>query len=206
MIVDALEQAWQVWAELGRDLDEEQWRRPTRLPDWTVKDVYAHHADFPAGTAAGVAAPEPEAPVTHADAAALLAHMQQPGGIADQTREEVRTTALQRAGSPTGELVAQFTDLAPEVIASLRTADLDRKVDYGGFAVVPAGEALRIFLMEAVVHHFDMAAALDLPIPGPMAGAPVRETVRLLAETADPVALIDAATGRGTPPVFPVLH
>ncbi|MER5393521.1 maleylpyruvate isomerase N-terminal domain-containing protein [Saccharopolyspora sp. NPDC002686] len=206
MIVDALEQAWQAWAALGRELDEAQWRRPTRLPDWSVQDVFAHHSDFPAGTAAGIEAPEPAAPVTHADAAELLAFMQQPGGIADQTCEEVRTEAIRRAESPTAELVEQFTDVAPAVIAALRTTDLNRKVDYGGLAVVPAGEALRIFTMEAVVHYFDMATALDLPTPGPMAGAPVRETVRLLAETADPVALVDAATGRGTPAVFPVLH
>lgn len=206
MIVDALDQAWRAWAALGRVLDGEQWQRPTRLPDWTVRDVYAHHCDFPAGTAAALEAPEPTAAVTHADAAGLLAFMQQPDGIADQTCDEVRTTAIQRAGAPTGELTEQFTDLAPAVIAALREADLDRKVDYMGFAVVSAGEALRIFVMEAVVHYFDIAAALDLPMPGPMVGAPLRETVRLLAETADPVALVDAATGRGTPPVFPVLH
>ncbi|MDA3646417.1 maleylpyruvate isomerase N-terminal domain-containing protein [Saccharopolyspora indica] len=204
MIVDALDQAWQAWAALGRVLAGDQWQRPTRLPDWTVRDVYAHHCDFPAGTAAGLAAPEPTAPVSHADAAELLAFMQQPGGIADQTCEEVRTTAIQRAGA--GELVEQFTDRAPAVIAALRETDLDRKVDYTGFAVVTAGEALRIFLMEAVVHYFDIATALDLPVPGPMAGSPLRETVRLLAETADPVALVDAATGRSTPQVFPVLH
>ncbi|MER7079949.1 TIGR03083 family protein [Saccharopolyspora kobensis] len=204
MIVDALDQAWRGWAALGRVLAGEQWQRPTRLPDWTVRDVYAHHCDFPAGTAAGLEAPEPTAPMSHATAAELLAFMQRPGGIADQTREEVRTTAIQRAGA--GELVEQFTDLAPKVIAALRETDLDRKVDYMGFAVVSAEEALRIFLMEAVVHYFDIATALDLPVPGPMAGAPLRETVRLLTETADPVALVDAATGRGTPPVFPVLR
>lgn len=38
------------------------------------------------------------------------------------------------------------------------------------------------------------------------AWAELRETVRLLAETADPVAFVESATGHGTPQVFPVLR
>jgi uncharacterized protein (TIGR03083 family) len=207
MIIDALERAWQAWAELGGSLDEAQWQRPTRLTDWRVKDVYAHCSGFPAATAAGIEAPEPERPVTHGDAAELLAFMQRPGGIADEASDQLRDQAIeQAAATSTGELVAQFTEVAPKVVATLRSSDLSRRVDYGGLAVVPAGEALRIFLMEAVVHYFDMATALDLPVPGPLAGEPLRETVRLLADTADPIAFVDAATGRGAPRVFPVLH
>ncbi|MBB5153152.1 maleylpyruvate isomerase N-terminal domain-containing protein [Saccharopolyspora phatthalungensis] len=207
MITDALDRAWQAWAELGSDLDEAQWQRPTRLTGWTVKDVYAHHSGFPAATAAGMDAPEPSGPVTHADAAELLAFMQQPGGIADETADLLRDQATaQASAAPTSSLVAQFTEVAPKVIAALRTADLSRRVDYGGLAVVPAGEALRIFLMEAVVHYFDMATGLDRPVPGPLAGEPLRETVRLLADTADPIAFIDAATGRGTSQIFPIMH
>jgi hypothetical protein len=106
----------------------------------------------------------------------------------------------------TDELVAQFTTVAPQAIDRLREADLERTVHYGGFAVVPAREALRIFVMEGVVHYFDIAAALDRDMPGPMAGEALKVTIRLLAETADPVALIDAATGRGDAPVFPVMR
>ena len=39
MIVDALAQAWRAWAELGAQLDDEQWDRPTRLEGWKVRDV-----------------------------------------------------------------------------------------------------------------------------------------------------------------------
>lgn len=207
MIIDALDQAWRAWAELGSSLDETRWQRPTRLPSWTVKDVYAHHSGFPAATGAALDAPEAEGQVTHADAAELLAFMQQPGGVADQTADLLRDQATEQAAAASpAELVAQFAEVAPKVIAALRGTDLGRRVDYGGLAVVPAGEALRIFVMEAVVHYFDMAAALDLPVPGPMEGEPLRETVRLLADTADPVAFVDAATGRGGPVVFPIMR
>ncbi|WP_190818081.1 maleylpyruvate isomerase N-terminal domain-containing protein [Saccharopolyspora pogona] len=207
MIIDALDQAWRAWAELGSSLDETRWQRPTRLPSWTVKDVYAHHSGFPAATGAALDAPEAEGQVTHNDAAELLAFMQQSGGVAEQTADLLRDQATeQAAATSTGELVAEFTEVAPKVVAALRGADLNRPVDYGGVAVVPAGEALRIFVMEAVVHYFDMATALDLPVPGPMEGEPLRETVHLLTDTADPVAFVDAATGRGTPGIFPIMR
>jgi uncharacterized protein (TIGR03083 family) len=207
VIIDTLDQAWRAWAELGSELDEAQWQRPTRLTSWTVRDVFAHYSGFPAATAAGTQTPEPPQPVTHADAADLLAFMQQPGGVADQAADQLRDQAIEQAAAvPTDQLVAQFTEVAPQVIATLRTADLGRRVNYGGIAVISAGEALRIFTMEAVVHYVDMATALDKPVPGPMAGAPLRETVRLLAETADPIAFIDAATGRSTSQVLPVMR
>ncbi|WP_460962510.1 maleylpyruvate isomerase N-terminal domain-containing protein [Parasphingorhabdus pacifica] len=205
--MDALEQAWRAWAELGERLRQSEWDSPTRLEGWTVKDVFAHHSGFPAGIRSGVQAPEVTAPTTHADAAALLAYMQQPGGIADATASGLQQEAVALARKrSTAELVAQFREVAPDVLADLRGRDLERRVDYGGLAVITASEALRIFLLEAVVHYFDMAVALDLPVPGPMAGEPLHATARLLAEVADPVALIDAATGRGQPWVFPVLR
>ncbi|MGI8310502.1 maleylpyruvate isomerase N-terminal domain-containing protein [Saccharopolyspora hattusasensis] len=207
MILDALDQAWRAWAELGSSLDETRWQRPTRLPGWTIKDVYAHHSGFPAATGAALDAPEAEGQMTHNDAAELLAFMQQSGGVAEQTADLLRDQATeQAAATSTGELVAQFTEVAPKVVAALRGADLNRRVDYGGVAVVPAGEALRIFVMEAVVHYFDMATALDLPVPGPMVGEPLRETVHLLTDTANPVAFVDAATGRGAPGIFPIMR
>lgn len=207
MVIDELERAWRAWAELGTELDDQQWRLPTRLPGWTVRDVFAHHSGFPAAVRAGVEVPEPQGPVTHEGAAQLLSFMQQPGGVAAQTANTLRDHAVEHANArSTAELVEPFTTLAPAVIAELRQRDLGRRVDYGGLAVLTAGEALRIFLMEAVVHYFDMALALDRPVPGPMAGPPVGETARLLVEMADPVALIDAATGRGQPRIFPLLR
>jgi uncharacterized protein (TIGR03083 family) len=207
MVVDALDQAWQAWAELGSRLDDQQWNRPTRLDGWNVKHVYAHHCGFPGGAAAAIEAPPVTAAVTHADAAELLTFMQQPGGIADSVADDLRQHSLDFASQHSiDDMVEQFTKVAPKVIADLREFDLTRPIDYGGLAVISSAEALRITLLEAVVHYFDMAIALDLPVPGPLAGEPTSATTRLLAELADPVALIDAATGRGAPPVFPVMH
>ncbi|WP_246872550.1 maleylpyruvate isomerase N-terminal domain-containing protein [Rhodococcus sp. DMU1] len=33
---------WRSWAERARELSDEQWTAPTRLPGWTVRDLYVH--------------------------------------------------------------------------------------------------------------------------------------------------------------------
>ncbi|MCX2734015.1 maleylpyruvate isomerase N-terminal domain-containing protein [Saccharopolyspora sp. NFXS83] len=208
MIVDALDRAWRAWAELGRNLDAARWARPTRLEGWTVRHVFAHYADVPAMIGAALDAEdavEPEAAPTFADAARLLAFMQRPGGIAHTAAERIRDAGVADSRSP-AELVEQFTDVAPRTIARLRGQDLDRLVPYFGLGTVAGGEVLRIQLMEAVVHYLDLATALELPKPGPLAGEPMRETAALLTAVADPVHLVEAATGRGGAEVFPVLR
>jgi uncharacterized protein (TIGR03083 family) len=41
-LVDLLEQVWRATAELGASLDEDQWKRPTECPGWTVQDNLVH--------------------------------------------------------------------------------------------------------------------------------------------------------------------
>ncbi|WP_243789562.1 maleylpyruvate isomerase N-terminal domain-containing protein [Saccharopolyspora gloriosae] len=208
MIVDALDQAWQAWAQLGTHLGAEQWDRPTRLEDWTVRHVFAHYADIPGVLGAalnGEGAPESGAAPTFADAAELLAFMQRPGGVARTEADRIRDAGIADSRS-TDELVAQFTEVAPRTIERLRGRDLGTLVPYSELGTVAAGEALRIQLMEAVVHYLDLATALELPKPGPPAGEPMRVTAALLAAIADPVHLIEAATGRSDTGIFPVLR
>lgn len=56
--LDALEQTWQIWGELGRDVTEQQWSTPTRCPGWDVACVYAHASMFPLAMSAPPSAPE----------------------------------------------------------------------------------------------------------------------------------------------------
>jgi hypothetical protein len=39
--LDTLGALWSLWAEHGRAMTDEQWRRPTRLGDWEVRSLYA---------------------------------------------------------------------------------------------------------------------------------------------------------------------
>ncbi|MFR9730273.1 maleylpyruvate isomerase N-terminal domain-containing protein [Saccharopolyspora sp. MS10] len=204
MIVNALDQAWQAWIDLGQRLEPDQWERPTRLAGWTVRHVFAHHADVPAMIGEALdAGPEPDGAATFADAAQLLAFLQRPGGIAEAAAGQIREAGV--ADERTGPQLVERLAAAPRTVARLREQDLSGLVPYFGLGTVPAREVLRVQLMEAVVHYLDLAEALGLPRPGPVAGAPLRETAALLAAIADPMRLVEAATGRGGQ-VFPVLR
>jgi hypothetical protein len=66
----ALDQTWQVWAELGRKMTEAQWSSPTRCPGWDVAALYAHHSGFPVALSAPPPPPARPAglPITAVDA------------------------------------------------------------------------------------------------------------------------------------------
>ena len=207
MTVDSLEQVWRAWAELGSGLDEQGWNTPTRLDGWAVRDVYAHYGPALTGGLAAVEGPEARAPLTHATAADVLREFQRPGGVAHTMADQLRDTAAEQARAMSAdELLRPFTETAPKLAEALRGSSLDRRVDYGGAAVLTAREALRIVLLEGVVHYLDLAAALDLPAPGPVGGRPLGDTAHLLADLADPLEFVEAATGRRPAQVLPVLR
>lgn len=204
--VESLGKVWRAWAELGSSLTDRMWTVPTRLPGWTVADVYAHHSVFPMAMARAAAEPVDALP-THPGAGALLAMFNADADAHRTVSDAVRMHAVDRARrlSP-ADMVDQFRVTAPQAMDAIRTVGLDRVVNYSGVAVLPLGEALRIALMESVVHYLDIARALDLPAPGPVEGAPLRATAALLAEVADPVDFVEQATGRAPVTVLPVIR
>ncbi len=134
----------------------------------------------------------------------MLRGFNTPGGVATTFADGIAEMARRHAASmQTDELVAAFTVMAPEVIASL-----DRSgpivIEYFGNGTFPIAEAMSIAVLEAVVHGLDLCAALDWPassIPSP----PMRHTVGLLASMAEPASFIGAMTGRTSIAVPPVL-
>lgn len=203
--LENLATAWQAWAELGAGLAEQQWERPTRLHGWRVADVYAHHAAWPVMVAALCQAAPVDTPPAFADAAALLAMFNAPGGVVETASDLSRDQAIAAARSHTREeLVDGFRVAAPAVLAAAQ--DADRRIQYGPFGAIALREALRVGLMEAVVHYLDLARALGLPVPGPVGGEALREVVVLLAQVADPLAFVERATGRTTSDVLPVVR
>jgi uncharacterized protein (TIGR03083 family) len=203
--LEALEQTWQVWAELGRKMTEPQWSSPTRCPGWDVAALYAHHSGFPVALSAP---PPPPArptgePIT---AVEVLRRFNAPGGAASTLAQAVADQAVtQAAQHDRGELVDRFRVLAPRVVDRLRTAQADLVVPWpAAEAGITLVETLRIVLMEATVHLLDLQRALELAPDVP--AAPLGSTVRLLAEVAPAVELIEAATGRSATSPLPVLR
>lgn len=112
------------------------------------------------------------------------------------------TTAAERERAA---LVALYADDGPRAIEALRRREPTSLIPWpGASAMTTWVEALRIVLMESVVHLLDV-------VPG-LARAPeipedaLRETALLLAEIAEPVRLIEAATGRSPDSPLPVLR
>jgi len=203
--LDALDETWQAWGELGESLTDEQWSTPTRCTGWDVAAVYAHHSACPLA----MSEPPPlvetaaEQPLT---AVEILRRFNSPGGVAHSMAETVAEVAVADVGTHTRrELVERFVGRGPRVLHQLRAARPTLVLPWpasGG--VTTLVEALRIVLMEATVHLLDIQRALDYP-PG-VPDLALADTARLLAEVAPAVEFIEAATGRSTDSPLPVLR
>ena len=193
---------WSVWAALGRELTDEDWRRPTRLEHWDVRSLWAHAAGWPFGFSVLVGRVTDEAP-THATAADLMAEFNAPDGVANTTRDQVAESGREDAKAYTTEqMVGQFASTGPEAIAAARRLG-PVTVDYFGRAVLRLEEAVSIGILEATIHRLDVQRALRLPPTSPP-GA-LRHTAAVLAQIAPPVDFIEAATGRTGNSPFPIL-
>lgn len=203
--LDALEQIWQVWAQLGDDLTEEQWSTGTRCPGWDVAAVYAHYSVFPLFMSA--APPLPDGPVGEpVTAVEIVRRFNAPDGAAHTRAETLADEVVSDAAAHTRrELVDRFSVHGPRALHWLRQAEATAVVPWPVSGTpVTLVEALRIVLLEATVHLLDVQRALDHPpvVPTPA----LRDTVQLLAELAPAVELIEAATGRSTHSPLPVLR
>ena len=202
--LDALEQTWQVWSQLGGSLSETQWSAASRCPGWDVACLYAHHSQF----LLAMSAPPPPAPEVSGQpqsAAQVLRAFNAPYGVASTAAPAVADQAARDAAQhQPAELAERFTELGPVVIRRLRTARPDLVVPWPPApSGVMLGEGLRIMLLEATVHLLDVQRALGQP-PG-LPGTALAHTASLLAEMAPGVELIEVATGRSATSPFPVL-
>jgi uncharacterized protein (TIGR03083 family) len=202
--LDALEQTWRVWAELGDGLSEDQWSTATRCPGWDVAALYAHHSAFPRNMSALL--PLLDAVGEPVTAGELVRRFNAPDGVAHTMAETVAVQVVSDAAQLTRkELVDRFSVHGPRALQRLRQAEATLVVPWpGSGAVITLGEALRIVILEATVHLLDVQRALGHPpvVPPPV----LKDTALLLAELAPAVEFIEAATGRSTHSPLPVLR
>lgn len=197
-----LDHLWSVWAGAGKGLTGADWQRPTRLDGWDLRALWAHSAGWPFGFSILVGRVT-DAPTTHDTAAELLAEFNVPDGIANTTRDRVADSGREDAAKYTDEqLVDQFATTGPQAIAAARGLG-DVSVDYFGRAVLPLSEAVSIGIVEATVHLLDLQRALGQEPDVPAGG--LAHTAEVLARIAPPVDFIEAATGRASTDLFPVL-
>jgi len=195
---------WQCWAQTLTSLDEPAWRNSTRLEGWDVACLVAHHAMLVQGLG-GLALQRVDALPETNSAADMLGRFNEPAGIATTASSVVADMAREHAASrSTAQLVSVFVETAPDVLDAVRRAG-PVVVDYYGQGSLPLSEAVSIVTMEAVVHGLDLCAAVGIGGQSLPAEA-TRATVGLLAAVADPVAFVEAATGRTTRAVLPVIR
>ena len=197
-----LDALWSVWADTGKGLTDDDWQRPTRLEGWDLRALWAHSAGWPFFFSILVGRVTDE-PATHDTAAALLAEFNVPDGVANTMRDQVAASGREEAAKYTIEqLVGQFTTTGPEAIEVARGLG-DVRVDYFGRAVLPLAEAVGIGILEATIHLLDVQRALGQEPSVPPAG--LAYTASVLAGIASPIEFIEAATGRASTDLFPVL-
>ncbi|WP_316527753.1 maleylpyruvate isomerase N-terminal domain-containing protein [Kitasatospora brasiliensis] len=203
LVRSLLAEVWASWAERGAALDAKDWDRPTRLPAWTVRELYAHVAPVPE-MFTGLRGVVQDGPAEVTDGAGILRAYNRPGGIAHTAAEQVADAAKQAAEAvEPAVLIARFGVEGPAALAGLADLPPATTVAHPLLGSVTIGALGEVALMEATVHLLDLIAAVGGPPP---AEGALRFTRALLAELADPVAFIEAATGRGDRPVLPVLR
>jgi uncharacterized protein (TIGR03083 family) len=202
--LDALEQTWRVWAELGDGLTEDQWSTATRCTGWDVAALYAHHSTFPRNLS--TSPPILDAVGELVTAGELIRRFNAPDGVAHTMAETVADQAVSDAAQHSRkELVDRFSVQGPRALQRLRQAEATLVLPWAvSGEVVMLGEALRIVIMEAVVHLLDVQRALGHPpaVPPPA----LKDTAQLLAELVPAVDFIEAAAGRSTHSPLPVLR
>lgn len=201
-MVDLLHRELDALVALGTSFDDATWERPTCLPGWTVKDVFAHIV----GTESMLLGePAPEADVSG------LSHMRNPVAIANEGWVE------SMRGLSGGEVLERLRTVAARRLAAL---DAMSQADFDAPSWTPAGEDtygrfMRTRHYDCYLHELDIreaagepdraepdhvAAALLEPtsflgyIVGKKAGMPTGSTVRIrLTGPVDATHLVDVA-------------
>ncbi|WP_051711458.1 maleylpyruvate isomerase N-terminal domain-containing protein [Streptomyces sp. NRRL S-350] len=160
-----LAEAWTSWAERGAALSAEDWDRPTRLPEWTVRALYAHVAPVPE-MFTGLRTAVLDAPAELSTGAGILRAFNRPGGLAHTAAGQIADAAKQTAEvTDPAVLIARFGVEGPQALAALDDLPPATTVAHPLLGAVTVGALGEVALMEATVHLLDLVAAVGGPPP-----------------------------------------
>ncbi|MCM6776016.1 maleylpyruvate isomerase N-terminal domain-containing protein [Nocardia sp. CDC159] len=198
-----LAEVFAAWAARVRALTEAEWSTPTRLPGWTVQDLVAHMAPDKRVLEL-LRGPRVDSPAI-TSGAQMLRIYNMPGGVAHTAADQNAELAREAASAGPEALVAFFIDDGPEVIAEFRNADPNIGVahPHPALGTVSFGTLIEVMIVEATVHMLDLMAAVG---GDPIPAAALRRTAEILSAVPDPVEFIEAASGRSTATVLPVMR
>ena len=160
-LVDNLEEVWARITALCADLTEEEWKRPTAVPGWTVQDNLTHLTDLESML---IGLPRPDHAVADG-----LEHVKNDAGARNEVFVDARRTW---AGA---DALAEFSQVSAERIAQLRGLT---EADFGAASWTPMGpgtvrDLLPFRAFDSWVHEQDIRGALGRPggLAGPAAEA-----------------------------------
>ena len=169
-LVDQLEQVWASIADLGRTLDEAEWKTPTEVPGWTVQDNLVHVTGLE-WMLLGRPAPQHVIPDD-------LPHVKNDFGRSNEVFVDSRR---RNAGA---EALAEFEAVTADRLAQLRGFGPD---DFGAPSFTPVGpgtvrDLLPFRVFDSWVHEQDMRRAVGRPgdLEGPVADLAMSRVVRAL--------------------------
>ena len=150
-LVELLDEVWSSIAAFADDLTEEEWKRATEVPGWSVQDNLAHLTGTEASLL-GRRAPEHELP-------GELPHVKNEVGLRNEVVVDVRR-------SMTGaEALSEFREVTGERLAQLRGYDT---AAFGAESWTPVGpgtvrDLLPFRIFDSWVHEQDMRRAVARP-------------------------------------------
>lgn len=180
--IDKLEAVWRSVSALGNELDEQQWKLPTDLAGWDVRDNLSHLI----GTERMLQGlPPAETPTQVGD------HVKNPIGQFNEAEVEARR------GRTGAEVLTEWNALVDLRLTTLRTADA---AYFSKEMATPTGpgtaaDFLHIRVLDCWLHEQDMRRAVDKP--GHLAGPAAEHTVDRLLRTIPIVVGKRAATPEG---------
>jgi uncharacterized protein (TIGR03083 family) len=150
-LVDQLEQVWTSIGELGDTLSEDEWKRATDVPGWSVQDNLAHITGLESDLL-GREATRRELPDD-------LPHVKNEIGRSNEMAVEARR------GLTGAEALAEFRDVTGERLAVLRGYEPD---EFAAESWTPVGpgtvrDLLPFRVFDSWVHEQDMRRAVGRP-------------------------------------------
>ena len=183
-MVDALDEVWTRIAALGAGLTEEEWKRPTEVPGWSVQDNMTHLTDLEA-MILGRPAPDHAAPDG-------LAHVKNDPGVRNERFVDARR------GWTGADALAEFVEVTHARVAQLRSYSVE---DFAADSWTPMGpgtvhDLLPFRVFDSWVHEQDMRRAVGQP--GGLGGGAAEASMERITGTAGYIIGKKAAAPEGT--------
>ncbi|QBJ97897.1 hypothetical protein ERC79_19565 [Rhodococcus sp. ABRD24] len=199
---DLLIRLWRSWAKRARELTDEQWMTETRLPGWTVRDLYVHVT--PDVMIAMLAQPAVDGVAEVTSAAEMLRVFNAETVAAETLHAQLAELVREAAVDVSREsLIERFDVELPDAFERLTGLSRDTVIAHPILGSVALGAFMDMAILEATVHLLDVVDAVGGSAPESEA---LERTRDVLAAVPDPRAFIEAASGRSKAQVLPVMR